>query len=106
MKKNLKTHIKIGDKVKVITGNQKGFIGKILTILPKKELVIIEGILPLVKYIKNPQGGDSTKKELPIFIHVSNVMLWDKEINLASKIGYKIIANEKKRYFKKSGNLV
>jgi ribosomal protein L24 len=33
-------------------------------------------------------------------------MLWDKEANKASKIGYKIIDNAKIRYFKKSGNVV
>jgi ribosomal protein L24 len=44
--------------------------------------------------------------ELQIPIHISNVMLWDKEANLSSKIGYKLINNEKKRYFKKSGNIL
>jgi ribosomal protein L24 len=32
--------------------------------------------------------------------------LWDKEANVASKIGYKIVNEKKVRYFKKSGNIV
>jgi ribosomal protein L24 len=39
-------------------------------------------------------------------IHISNVMLWDKIANVKSKTGYKFIEGIKKRYFKKSGNLV
>ena len=109
MKQKLKSHVKIGDKVKVITGSQKGFIGTISILFPKQSLVVIDEILPRVKYVKKSQDSqdeDSNKKEIPIFIHVSNVMLWDKKANVASKIGYKVIENEKKRYFKKSGNLV
>jgi large subunit ribosomal protein L24 len=106
MNKKLNSHVKIGDKVKVITGSQKGFIGIINSILMKKSLVIVDGILPRIKYIKNRQGGDPLKKEIPIYIHISNIMLWDKEANKASKIGYKIIDNKKIRYFKKSGNVV
>lgn len=66
----------------------------------------IEGTLPRVKYVKSNQGGEATKKEIPILFHISNVMLWDKDANVASKIGYKEVENQKKRYFKKSGNLV
>jgi large subunit ribosomal protein L24 len=106
MTKKLNCHVKIGDKVKIISGNQKGFIGTISVIISKKSLVIIEGVVPRIKYFRNPQGGDATKKEIPFAIHISNVMLWDKEINKASKIGYKIVENKKKRYFKKSGNLL
>ena len=44
--------------------------------------------------------------EVPIGIHISNLMLWDNEQNLSSRIGYKIVDDKKQRYFKKSGNLV
>lgn len=106
MNKQVNSHVKIGDKVKVITGNQKGFIGIIASIIPKKSLVIIEGIVPRIRFVKNRQGGEAQKKEIPISIHLSNVMLWDSQINKVTKIGYKVIENQKKRYFKKSGNLV
>jgi ribosomal protein L24 len=44
--------------------------------------------------------------DVPIDIHFSNVMLWDKEANIPSKTGFKFLNNEKKRYFKKSGNIL
>ena len=106
MKKNKKHHVKIGDNVKIIVGSNKGTIGKIISLNKADSTVTIEGVLPRIKYSKDRQGGESKKLELPLNINVSNVMLWDKEANIVSRIGYKTVNNEKKRYFKKSGNLV
>lgn len=122
MKKNIKIHVKKGDQVKVISGEQKGFLGIINSIVKKKSSVILEGIIPRIKYVKNAQNDqnqDSKKIEVPVLIHSSNVMLWDKIENQASRVGFKEIdviqengidknikRKVKKRYFKKSGNLV
>lgn len=106
MKKIDSSHVKIGDKVKIISGNQKGIIGTINSILIKKSVVYIEGISPRLKTKKNQKEGKSENLELQIPIHISNVMLWDKDSNVSSRIGYKLIDNKKRRYFKKSGNLL
>ena len=106
MTKNSKSHVKIGDTIKIIAGNQKGLIGNITSMLKAKSVVFVEGVLPRIKYSKNTQGGDPTKKELPLPIHISNVMLWDKQSNSTSRVGFKVVDNLKKRYFKKSGNLL
>lgn len=106
MIKKIKTHVKIGDKIKVISGDQKGFIGNIVSLNRKKERAIIDGILPRIKYVKNRNDENSTKTEIPISIHISNLMIWDEKSNSSSRIGYKMVDNTKKRYFKKSGNLV
>ena len=103
MNENLKCHVKVGDQVKIITGDNKGIIGTIESILFKKAVLFIKEIQPRLKSVKNTQGGETKKVERPIPIHFSNVMLWDAETKLASKIGYKIIENKKYRYFKKSG---
>jgi len=106
MKKKINCHIKVGDKVKVITGTNKGTIGTINSIIFKKSIVFIEEILPRIKYIKNTQGEESKKIEIKTPIHISNVMVWDVETNSGSKVGYKIIENKKYRYFKKSGKII
>ena len=106
MKENLKSHVKVGDQVQIITGDNKGTIGTIESILFKKSVLFIKEIEPRLKYIKNTQGGEAKKVERPIPIHLSNVMLWDNDQNIASRIGYKMVENKKRRYFKKSGNLV
>jgi large subunit ribosomal protein L24 len=104
----MKNHIKVGDRVKVIAGSQKGILGNVLSIFQKNSMVILEGILPRIKYVKNAQGqSQETKKvEIPLSIHISNVMLWDKNVSKPSRIGYKIHEGKKTRYFKKSGNLI
>lgn len=101
-----KNHVKLGDNVQVISGKEKGTIGKVLSIIKKKSIVTVEGILPRIKYSKNRQGGEAKKIEIPVTIHISNVMLYDQEKKQISKIGYQIINGEKKRYFKKSGNFI
>jgi len=106
MKKQIRNHLKIGDKVKVLTGNNKGFIGKVGSVNSKDSTITMEGIIPRIKYIKDRQSGETKKLELQLAIHSSNVMLWDAAANTASRIGYKLVEGKKVRYFKKSGNLV
>ena len=99
-------HIKVGDNVKVITGTYKGKTGTIESIIFKKSILFLKEISPRIKYVKNTQGGEPKKIDIQIPIHISNVMLYDKETNITSKIGYKIVESKKYRYFKKSGKIV
>ena len=66
--------IKKGDNVKVITGNDKGKTGVILSVLPSKNKVIVQGCNIAKKAIKpteeNKKGGHENI-EKPI--HISNV---------------------------------
>lgn len=77
-----KFKIKVGDYVKVIAGSNKGSEGKIVSIIKKREKVIIEGLNLVKKHIKpnskNPQGGIE-EKESPI--HISNVSLLVNNVN-------------------------
>ena len=106
MNKKYKFHVKVGDKIKIIAGNQKGLVGTIRSLITKKSVAIIDGILPRIKYKKQSANSDQKKIEIQLPIHISNLMLWDDKNNKASRIGYKLIENIKKRYFKKSGNIL
>lgn len=106
MKTKKKKHVRVGDRIQVIAGDQKGLIGNISSIFPKKQIVTIDTITPRLKYVKNREGGESQKVELPIPIHISNVMLWENKTNQCSRIGIRSTESEKKRYYKKSGNIV
>ena len=66
-KKVSKNHIKIGDKIKVIAGDQKGFLGNVLSISKKDSSVILDGLLPRVRFMKNSQGGDPKKSRNSTF---------------------------------------
>nr|YP_010336365.1 ribosomal protein L24 [Goniotrichopsis reniformis]UNJ14771.1 ribosomal protein L24 [Goniotrichopsis reniformis] len=103
-----KVHVKVGDTVKVITGKDKGKIGKIITIFFKTSSVIIEGINLKTKHKKATQEGESGSiitKEAPI--HSSNVVHYSQKDDLVSRIGYKIEANgSKSRYLIKNNELL
>jgi large subunit ribosomal protein L24 len=106
MTKNLISNLKVGDTIKIIAGNEKGLIGNITSVMSKQSLVVVEGVVPRIKYIKNKQGGEAKQLELAVPIHISNVMLWDKVAQVTSRIGHKMVDNKKVRYFKKSGNII
>ena len=98
-----KLHIKVGDTVKVISGEAKGQEGKILSIDRKKLRAIVEGVNLVKKHAKpsaaDPQGGIVEKEA---GLHVSNLMVVSKGV--ASRIGRREDAKGKLvRYSKKSG---
>ena len=97
-------HVKKGDKVKVISGKDKGKTGVVLTALPKKDRVLVEGINIVKKHTKpnqaNPQGGIVSQEAA---IHVSNVMLLDPKSGEPTRVGYKVEDGKKVRVAKKSG---
>ncbi|MHB1137148.1 MAG: 50S ribosomal protein L24 [Coriobacteriia bacterium] len=68
--------IRKGDRVRVITGKDKGKEGKVLRSMPEKERIVVESVHMIKKHArpsqKNPQGGII---EMEGTIHVSNVML-------------------------------
>ena len=76
----IKLKIKVGDYVKVIAGSNKGSEGKVVSIIKKRQKVIIEGLNLVKKHLKpnskNPQGGIE-EKESPI--HISNVSLLNSD---------------------------
>jgi len=72
--------IKVGDTVRVITGENKGKEGKVGAVLRNKNKVIIEGVNLVKKHVK-PNSKNETGGILDIEapIHISNVKLVDKK---------------------------
>ena len=101
-----KLHIKIGDTVRVITGESKGQEGEILTIDRINLRAVVKGLNLVKKHVKptasNPQGGIEEKEAV---IHVSNLMV---VINgETTKIGRKPNEDGKiVRFSKKSGEVI
>ncbi len=67
--------IKKGDKVKVISGKDKGKSGVILRAMPREDKVIVEGVALYKRHLKGRAGtvGRIIEKSRPI--HVSTVAL-------------------------------
>ena len=102
---SVKLHIKKGDMVQVIAGDNKGQQGKVLKVEAEKQRAIVEGVNMVSKHTKpnakNPQGG-IVKKEAPI--HISNLQPVDPKSGKATRVGRRMNADGKLvRYSKKSG---
>ncbi len=115
MKENnfVRTRIKKNDNVKVVAGNSKGATGKVLFIDRKKGKVIVEGVNIIHRHTrpnqKNQQGG-IVRREAPF--NISNVMLLCPKTNGPTRVGMKLITDEKTgkisrmRLSKKSGEII
>jgi large subunit ribosomal protein L24 len=103
----MKIHIKKGDMVRVLSGNDKskpGESSKVLKVEVENYRAFVEGVNMVSKHTKpnakNPQGG-IVKKEASV--HISNLMVVDGKGN-ATRIGRRVNNKGKLvRYSKKSG---
>jgi len=97
-----KLHIKTGDTVKVLSGNERGNEGVILSVDRSKFRAIVEGLNMVSKHLKpsasNPQGGIE-KREAGI--NISNLQV---VVNgTAQKVGRKEVDGKLVRFGKKTG---
>ena len=67
--------IKKGDKVKVISGKDKGKSGVVMRALPREDKVVVEGVALYKRHLKGSAGKVGTIVERSRPIHVSNVAL-------------------------------
>ena len=90
-------NFKVGDKVVVIAGKDKGKEGKIIKTLKKDNKVVVEGINMVTKHVKpsaQNENGGIIKVEAPI--HASNVMILDPKTKKRTRIAHEIDENGKK----------
>lgn len=103
----MKTYrIRKDDKVMVIAGKDKGKVGKILKILPKRNAVLVEKVNQVKRHTKaNPYAktaGGIVEKESPL--HISNVALLCDSCAKPTRVGYKATEDGKKVRFCKKCN--
>lgn len=96
-------NIRSGDTVQVVSGDDRGKKGKVLSVNPKKGQVIVEGINFMKHHSKptqqNPQGG-IIEREGPV--QVSNVMLVSS--GGPTRVGYRFLETGRKiRVARKTG---
>ena len=106
--KQPKFHIRKGDTVKVIAGDDKGKTGKVMEVITDKSRAVVEGVNMVTKHQKpsagKPEGGI---KKIEGTLHISNLMLVDPSDGKAVRTGRKL--NEKgklQRYSRKTGGFI
>ena len=97
-------NIKKDDKVIVLSGEDKGKQGKVLSADPKAMKVVVEGVNVATKHqkpMKQGQDGGIIKVETPIY--VSKVQLVCPKCGKGTRVGHKIADGKKVRVCKKCG---
>ncbi|MGB0561526.1 MAG: 50S ribosomal protein L24 [Spirulinaceae cyanobacterium] len=104
----VKMHVKKGDTIQVISGQDKGKVGEVLRALPKASKVVVKGVNVRTKHVKPQQEGESGRIEtFEAPIHSSNVMLYSTKEKVASRVGYIVNDDGRKvRQLKKTGEII
>lgn len=113
-----KLKVRKGDRVMIVSGKDKGQVGFIDKVFPKKQRVVVlqenadnpDAPLPLNAAIKHRkarmQGEKSARLKIAVPIHVSNVMVIDPKTNEPSRVGRRKDGDKTVRYAKKSGQTI
>lgn len=102
-----KCHIRRGDRVRIIAGNDKGKEGRVLRVYPRLRRAFVEGC-QMVKRHRKPDSNHPTGQieEKEAAIHLSNLMLLDSK-GQPTRIGRKLNEQKKwQRYSKKTGQFI
>jgi large subunit ribosomal protein L24 len=86
--------IRKGDTVQVIAGDDKGKVGRVLSIDDVKMRLVIEKVNFVKRHTKaRRQGvqGGILEREAPI--HVSNVMLYDPKSQRGTRVGVRVLGD-------------
>jgi len=90
-------HVKKGDVVEVIAGDDRGVRGKILSVDPTRQIVVVEGVNRVYRHVRpskrNPQGG-RLQVERPV--HISNVLPVNSKTDQPSRVRFVIDENGQK----------
>ena len=99
-----KLNVKKGDNVIVITGKDKGKMGKVLHAIPSEDKVVVEGVAVVKRHTKPtqkmPQGGIIEKEAA---IHVSNVMPYCDTCKKGVRVAKTVENGKKIRVCRKCG---
>lgn len=84
--KLVKSHVKRGDEVEIVSGSQRGQKGKVLQVFPRKQRIVIEGLRMISKSTRrsqnNPKGGIEQREGS---LHISNVRVVTKSKEVPAK---------------------
>ena len=101
--------IRKNDQVIVRAGKDRGKKGRVLSVVPEKNRVVVEGVNLIKRHTRpNPQKnikGGIVEREAPI--HASNVMIVDPDTNEPTRIGKKVLSDGTRvRIGRKSGAVI
>lgn len=93
---------KVGDKVLVTAGKDKGKKSEIIKMIPSKDRVVVKGVNMYKKHIKATQDKAGSIASFERALHTASIMLLDADGN-PTRVGFKVTKSGKVRYSKKTG---
>ncbi len=98
--------IRKGDRVRVVAGNDRGRIGRVLAVIPEKNRIIVENVNMITKH----QRATQSLREPGIIqregtIHMSNVLPICPECDEPTRVGFTEVEGRKMRVCKKCGEI-
>ncbi len=99
--------LRSGDEIVVISGRNKGQRGRIRTVIPETNRVVVEGVNIVIKHMRRGRARQAGRVEIEAPLHWSNVMLLDPETKQPTRVGIRRNeAGKNERFSKKSGNVI
>lgn len=96
--------IRKGDHVKIVSGNDHGKEGKVLSVLPVLGKIVIEGVNMKKKHVRpREQGKKGELVVMPAPFPASRAMLICPTCSKPTRIGGKVVGQKKYRICKKCG---
>lgn len=97
--------IRKGDKVVVMTGKDKGRSGEVLSVDPKAEKAVVDGLNIAIRHTKQSQTSQGGRQPKAMPIHLSNLAIADKD-GKPTRVGFRMEGDKKVRYAKSTGEAI
>jgi large subunit ribosomal protein L24 len=97
--------IRKGDKVMVMTGKDKGRQGEVLSVDPKAERAVVDGLNIAIRHTKQSQTSQGGRQPKPMPIHLSNLSIVDAN-GKPTRVGFRMEGDKKVRYAKTTGEAI
>ena len=93
-----------GDTVQILSGNDKGKKGEVLSVIPKTNKIVVKGVNIRKRHVKpRKQGEEGGIIPVECAIHSAKVNVVCPKCNKATKIGFIMDKDKKVRVCKKCG---
>lgn len=99
-------HIKKGDHVVVIAGDDKGKTGEVLRVFPADDRAQVQGVNLVRRHMKQSGTTDAGIFTHAAPIHLSNLAVVDKSTNKPTRVGFEIKGENKVRVARRSGETI
>jgi large subunit ribosomal protein L24 len=97
--------IRKGDKVMVMTGKDKGRQGEVLSVDPKAERAVVDGLNIAIRHTKQSQTSQGGRQPKAMPIHLSNLAIVDAG-GKPTRVGFRMEGEKKVRYAKSTGEAI